>query len=33
MQLVLGIAIGLCISAVVYCGIGIYFSFKEDEDD
>lgn len=33
MQLVLGIVIGLCISAVVYCGLGAYFSLKEDEDD
>ena len=33
MQLVLGIVIGLCIGAVVYCGVGIYFSLKEDEDE
>ena len=33
MQLVLGIVVGLCLSAIVYCGIGVYFSLKEDEDN
>ena len=32
MQLVLGIVVGLCLSAVVYCGIGVYFSLKENEE-
>lgn len=33
MQVVFGIVVGLCISAVVFCSIGVYFILKEDEDD
>ena len=33
MEFIFGMLVGLCISAIVFCGLGEYFSLRENKDD